>query len=143
MAKLKIAESSTVDTGFASGYGGTGGKPSTITSGVKTIALTYNTAANVQVSDGYIVGQKGAKKFLCANAAVGDDTTDLTTVVLVNKVDGALEAGEGSIYCYDTSNVGFRASRITSKHVYDNSGNKYVYKIDTVATANWANVAVA
>ena len=143
MAKLKIAESATVDIGFASGYGGTGGKPSTITSGVKTIAVVYNTAANVQVSGGYIVGQKGAKKFLCANAAVGDDSTDLTTVVLVNKVDGALEAGEGSITCYDTSNAAFKASRITSKHVYDNSGNKYIYKVDTVATANWANVAVA
>jgi len=141
MAKLKIAHGSTVDQGQASGFGGTGGQPSASTSGVKTIALTYNTTANVQVSDGYVITQKGAKKFLCANAAsLG---SDVTTVTLVNKVDGALEAGEGSIYCYNTSNVGFRASRITSKHVYDFSGNKYIYKINTVATENWANVAVS
>lgn len=143
MAKLKIAESATVDTGFTSGYGGVGGKPSAITSGVKTIEVTYNTVANAQVSNGYIVGQKGIRKFLCANSAVGDDSTDLTTVTLVNKVAGALEAGEGLINCYNTSNTAFRASRINSKYVYDFSGNKYIYKVDTVATELYANVEVA
>lgn len=143
MAKLKIAESSTVDTGYPSGYGGVGGKPSAITSGVKTIDVQYHTAANASVSNGYIVAQKGAKKFLCANSAVGDDSTDLTSVVLVNKVAGALDAGEASIICYDTSNTAFKASRITNKFVYDFSGNKYIYKVDTVATATYANVAVA
>ena len=143
MAKLKVAESSTVDTGFTSGYGGVGGKPSAITSGVKTIDVQYNTAANAAVSNGYIVAQKGIRKFMCANSAVGDDSTDLTTVVLVNKAAAALEAGEACIVCYDTSNTAFKASRINNKYVHDFAGNKYVYKVDTVATADWANVAVA
>lgn len=141
MAKLKIAHGSTVDQGRASGFGGTGGQPSTVTSGAKTINLTYNTTGNVQVTNGYIIAQKGAKKFLAANSAsVG---TSVTTVTLVNKESGALEAGEARIACYNTSNVAFNASRITSKHVYDFSGNKYIYKIDTVATASYANVSVA
>ena len=143
MAKLKIAESATVDTGFISGFGGVGGKPSAITSGVKTIDVQYHTAANAAVSNGYIVAQKGIRKFMCANSAVGDDSTDLTTVVLVNKVAGALEAGEASIICYDTSNTAFKASRINSKYVYDFAGNMYIYKVDTVATGSWANVAVS
>lgn len=143
MAKLKIAESATVDTGFASGYGGVGGKPSAITSGVKTINVQYNTAANAAVANGYIVAQKGIRKFLCANSAVGDDSTDLTTVTLVNKAAAALEAGEASIVCYDTSSAAFKASRINSKYVHDFSGNRYIYKVDTAATANYANVAVA
>lgn len=143
MAKLKIAESATVDIGFASGYGGVGGKPSTITSGVKTIDVQYNTSANAAVTNGYIVAQKGIRKFLCANSAVGDDSTGLTTVVLVNKAAAALEAGEASIVCYDTSGSAFKASRINSKFVYDFSGNKYIYKVDTAATATYANVSVA
>lgn len=147
MAKLKIAhKNGTIleDQGQNSGYGGTGGVPSTITStGVKTIALTYNTSANVQVSDGYIVSQKGASKFLVANSAVGDNVAGLTTITLVNKADGALLANEGTIHGYTTGNVGFFASRITTKYVYDFSGNKYIYKIDTVATPSWANVSVA
>jgi hypothetical protein len=141
MAKLKIAHGSTIDQGRASGFGGTGGQPSTVTSGVKTIALTYNTSGNVQVADGYIISQKGAKKFLVANSAsVG---SNITTITLVNKVDGALEANEGTIHGYTTANVGFFASRITSKHVYDFDGNKYIYKIDTPATESYANVSVA
>lgn len=141
MAKLKIAHGATVDQGQASGFGGTGGQPSAETSGVKTIALTYNTSANARVASGYIIAQKGAKKFLCGNAAaVG---SDITTVTLVDKTNGALEAGEGSITGYDTSSASFRASRITSKHVYDFSGNKYIYKIDTPATATYANVSVS
>ena len=143
MGKLKIAESSTVDTGFNNGYGGTGGKPSTITSGVKTIDIVYHTAANAAVSHGYIISAKGQRKFLVANSAVGDDSTDLTYVTLVDKVAGALDAGEAIINAYSTGNVAFRASRISSRHVYDWSGNKYIYKVDTVATDGWANVAVA
>ena len=143
MAKLKITESSTVDTGYPQVFGGTGGKPSTITSGPKTINVVYNTAANAAVSAGYVVAQKGARKFLCANSAVGDDSTDLTVVTLVDKTSANLLAGEGRIACYNTSNVAFNASRITNKYVYDFNGGKYIYKIDTVATDSWANVSVA
>ena len=142
--KLKIAHkngSTLVDQADGTaGYGGTGGQPKTVTStGVKTIDVVYNTTGNAQVAHGYIVTQKGARKFLCANsAAVG---TQITTVTLVNKTSANLTAGEGRIACYNTSNVAFNASRITNRFVYDFAGNKYTYKVDTVATANWANVA--
>ncbi len=142
MAKLKITESATVDTGIASGLGGTGGLPSTITStGPQTIDVAYKTSANAAVTHGYIISQKGARKFLCANSAVGDDTTGLTTVTLVDKDITACEAGEGSLVCYDTSNTAFYASRVTTKYVYDWSGNKYIYRVNNVATTTYANVA--
>lgn len=142
MAKLKITETATVDVGQASGFGGTGGLPSTITStGPKTIDIAYKTSANAAVTHGYIISQKGSRKFLCANSAVGDDTTDLTTVVLTNKAAAACDAGEGSLVCYDTTGNVFYASRVTTKHVYDWNGNKYIYKVDVPATVSYANVA--
>ena len=125
-----------------SGYGGTGGRPqSYTTTGTKTINVTYNTAANAQVTNGYIIAQKGKREFYVGNsAAVG---TSLTFIQLVNKAAGALGPNEGRITCYNTSNVAFAASRISNRFVHDWSNNKYIYKINTVATANWANVASA
>lgn len=141
MAKLKIAHGSTVDQGQASGFGGTGGQHQAITTtGVKTIDVQYDDADGNAVANGYIITQKGSRKYQVANAAaVG---TQVTTVLLTNTDSGNLTAGQGSVVCYNTSNVAFYASRITTKHVYDFDGNKYIYKIDTVATANNANVAV-
>lgn len=141
MAKLKIAHSTSIDQGQASGFGGTGGQHQTITStGVKTINVQYVDADSNSVDNGYIISQKGARKFLVANAAaVG---TQITTVQLTNTDAGNLTAGQGSVICYNTSNVAFYASRITTKHVYDFDGNKFIYKINTVATADNANVAV-
>lgn len=150
MAKLKIAHKTNgtlidqkvrpaLDNGTV--VGGTGGQGQSITStGVTTIAVTYNTDANVQVTTGYIFNQKGIRQFRVANAAaVG---TAVTTVTLVNKAAGALAAEEARITCYNTSNVAFAASRITNKFVYDFSGNKYRYVLaPAVATATFANVA--
>lgn len=143
MAKLKIAHGTSIDQApGTSGFGGTGGQPQTVTStGVKTIDVQYVDAESNLVEHGYIIAQKGARKYLCANAAaVG---TQITTVTLTNTDSGNLTAGQGSVSCYNTSNVAFYASRITNKFVHDFDSNKYVYKIDTVATANNANVAVA
>lgn len=150
MAKLKIAHKingtlidqkvrPALDNGTV--IGGTGGPGQSITTtGVKTIALTYNTDANVQVTTGYIFNQKGIRQFRVANAAaVG---TAVTNVTLVNKATTALLANEATIACYNTSNVAFNASRITNKFVHDFSGNKYRYVLATgVATATFANVA--
>jgi hypothetical protein len=150
MAKLKIAHKLTDGTltdqkvrptTNGTTIGGTGGQGQSITTtGVKTIAVTYNTTANVQVTTGYIIRQKGVRKFRVANAAsVG---TSIETVTLVNKVAGALTADEARITAYNTSNTAFAASRITNKFVYDFSGNRYRYVLaPTVAGATFANVA--
>ena len=144
--KLKIAHKQngilTDQADGTSGFGGTGGIPKTVTStGTKTISIQYVTPANVAVSTGYIVTQKGARKFMVANsAAVG---TQVATVLLTNNSAANLTPGQGSITCYNTSNVAFYASRITNRFVYDFAGNKYIYKINTAATATYANVASA
>lgn len=148
MAKgLKVAQkngSTLVDQqDGTSGYGGVGGQPQTVTStGTKTINVQYNTTGNVQVANGYIIAQKGKREFLVGNsAAVG---TQVTLINLVNKLGGnALLASEGRIQAYNTSNTAFNVSRISNRFVHDWSGNKYVYKINTVATATYANVASA
>jgi hypothetical protein len=70
MAKLKIAHKTNgtlldqkVRPLLSDGVtqvGGTGGQGQSITTtGVKTIAVTYNTTANAQVTTGYIIAQKG------------------------------------------------------------------------------------
>lgn len=125
-----------------SGFGGTGGLSRTITStGVKTLNVQYNTTGNTAVASGYIIAQKGKRKFLVANAAAAG--TQVTVIQLVNKAAGALSTGEGTITAYNTSNTAFNVSRISNRFVHDWSGNKYVYKINTVATATNANVASA
>ena len=157
MAKLKIAHktgSSLIDqhispTQVNGGYlGGTGGESQTITStGVKTIAIDYNNSSNVQVTGGYIVTQKGIRKFLAANVATASvKTSAFTTVVkLVNAVDAnARAAGQGTIACYSPANVAFNASRITNKFVYDfaTPPNRYRYVLAPTAAGNgFANVA--
>jgi len=142
----KQASGTLTDQSDGTIYGGVGGIPQTITStGVKTINVQYNTSANAVVANGYIITQKGKREFLVANsAAVG---TQVTLIQLVNKTGtngaNALVASEGRIQAYNTSNIAFNVSRITNQRVYDWVGNKYIYKTDTVATANWGNVAVA
>lgn len=160
MAKLKIAHktgSTLVDqrisptaANVGGYYGGTGGENQTLTStGVKTIKILYNNAANVQVADGYVVKQKGIRKFLVANVATASvPTSTYTTVVtLVNAAtDNDRTAKQGTITCYSPSNVAFKASRITNKYVYDFSTpvNRYRYVLsDTVAGNGFANVASA
>jgi hypothetical protein len=149
MAKLKISQVDAAgvlyDQGQASGFGGTGGAPQTLTSsGVKTISLGYNTDSNVVITTGYIVAQKGASKFLVANSAVA--LGNLTVVTLANVAigtPGLRTANQATISCFNTSNVAFNASRITTKYVYDFAGNKFPYKVNTAATTAFANVAVA
>ena len=86
MAKLKIAKigsSNTLKDQYTgpSHLGGTGGASQAITSvGVKTIAIAYNTTANAQIVNGYILHQKGAHKFRVADQS----SNNITTATLVN-----------------------------------------------------------
>ena len=145
MAKLKIASKESNGTLHdqytgPSHLGGTGGASQSITTtGVKTIKIAYNTSANAQVANGYILAQKGAHKF----RAVDQSAENATTVTLVNQATANLRtAGQATITGYNASNVAFNASRITNKYVYDFSGNKMRYILSpTVAGAGFANVA--
>jgi hypothetical protein len=162
MAKLKIAHKDASGTlhdqkisptaaNVGGYYGGTGGENATLTStGVKTILVAYNTASNVQVTDGYVVAQKGIRKFLVSNVATASVKTSAytTTVRLVNAAtDNARTINQGTISCYSPANVAFKASRITNKYVYDFTSptpNRYRYVLsDVVAGNGFANVASA
>jgi hypothetical protein len=140
---IKRADSSTQDIGYASGYGGVIGRPYS-SSGAYTISTVYATADGTDVAQGYINQQRSKDRFVMMDAtAVG---TKSTLVTLVNSTDGNvanLAANTGFIMCYNTSNTVFYAQYITSKYVVDWSNNRYIYKTQTVATANWANVATA
>lgn len=137
---IKLTESSTVDIAYASGIGGTIGEPSSST-GVYTIDFQYN-ANGTTVSHGYAYKQVGKNRFW-----VGDSSsigTKLTLVTLVNNADGNianLAANTATITCFNTSNVEFRAKRITSHHVWDWNDNRYAYDIRQVANSTYANVA--
>ena len=135
--------------------GAVGGIPQWVTgTGVKTLKVQYRTTAGVLHANAYIISQKGAKQFLVANAvgAVEGATHSNASVTVCTLAAGADAANAapaaGSstmiITGYTTANTAFYASRITSKHVYDQSGNKYRYRwaATQVATSTFANVVV-
>jgi len=141
---IKIAESSTQDISYGSGYGGVGGEPFA-SSGVYTITSQYADGSGNDVAQGYLHQQRSKDRFVMMDGtAVG---TKSAVVTLVNG-DGNianLAANTGTILCYNTSNTQFYAQYITSKYIWDWSTppNRYIYKTRAVATANWANVATA
>lgn len=160
MAKgFKIAhiqsDGTTVDQNISTtvtSLGGVGGIPQWITStGVKTVKVQFRDSTGILHTNAYIISQKGATKFMVANAvgAVAGHTqsnASITTCTLAAGADAAngtpgASASTCSIVGYDTSSAAFYASRITNKYVYDQSNNKYSYRTaGLVATATYANV---
>ena len=138
--------------GTSNYFGGVGGIPQWVTTtGVKTIKVQFRTAAGVLHSNAYIIAQKGAKSFLVANAvgAVNGATHSNASVTVCTLAAGADAANSApasgastmTITGYTTSSTPFYASRITTKHVYDQSNNKMRYKHSTqVATSSFANI---
>ena len=135
--------------------GAVGGIPQWVTgSGVATLKVQYRTTAGVLHANAYIISQKGAKQFLVANAvgAVEGYTHSNASATVCTLAAGAsattgapaATAATMAIVGYTTANTAFYASRITSKHVNDQSGNKYRYRsaATQVATATFANVVV-
>jgi ABC-type branched-subunit amino acid transport system substrate-binding protein len=132
--------------------GSVGGIPQWITgTGGKTIKVEYRDAGGILHGNAYIITQKGATKFLVANAvgAVEGATHSNANVTVCTLAAGAdapngtppATASTCSIVGYTTANAAFYASRITNKYVYDQSNNKYLYRdSDSVATADFANV---
>lgn len=140
---IKRSESSTIDSAYASGLGGTIGKPQS-SSGVYTIAFTYKEADGTLIASGYADNQKGESQYLVGNSS--DIGANITLVTLANP-DGRnsanLSASEGMVTCFANASVEFLAKRISSKFVWDWDDNRYPYKVQTAADASYANVATA
>ena len=128
--------------------GAVGGIPQWITTtGVKTLKTQFVTTDGIQHANAYIIAQKGATKFLVANAvgAVEGAThsnASVTVCTLVNTTTPTV-AGTMSINGYTAAVAPstFNAARITNKYVYDYSGNKYLYvHSSTAADATYANI---
>lgn len=70
--------------------------------------------------DGYIVRQKGSRKFL---VTVGADTG---VCVLVDKDNGSLAAAEMTVVATDEDSVAFRLARISNRFGIDFDGVRHV-----------------
>ena len=138
--------------GTSNYFGGVGGIPQWVTgTGVKTLKVQFRTAAGVLHANAYIIRQKGSEQFLVANAvgAVNGATHSNASVTVCTLAAGAdapnAAPASGASTCtitgYTTSNTAFYASRITTKHVYDQSNVKMRYKHNSqVATSSFANI---
>jgi hypothetical protein len=158
MAKgLKIAHKETTNGGILHDQqiqnvvntGAVGGIPQWITStGVRTIKTQFVTADGIFHANGYIITQKGATKFLVANAvgAVEGATHSNASVTVCTLVNENAPSGASTMsingYTAAVAPAFFNAARITNKYVYDYSGNKYTYvHSSTAADATYANIA--
>ena len=156
LSDQRITGSATVSSQY---FGGVGGIPQWVTTtGVRTIKVTYRDSNNIYHGNAYIITQRGANQFLVANAvgAVNGATHSNASVTVCTLVNTAFPANAASnttaisssstmlIVGNTTAEVPFAAKRITSKHVYDFSNNKYRYRhaATQVATATFANVQV-
>ena len=137
-----------------SSIGATGGRPQWVTvEGVKTVKVQFRDASGILHANAYIIAQKGAKRFMVANAvgATESHTHSNASVTICTLAAGA-DAANGtpsstastmSIAGYTTANAAFYASRISNKFVWDQSNNRYRYRTsDSVAVTPFANVFV-
>ena len=130
---LKIAKSATIDTGFpqtASGVvgGNTGISGSQVLCRVK---VGSNSEAN-----GFIIRQKGKKKFL-----VQDASGNQGVCTLVNVANSSLTANTMTVTCTFANAATFRAASLTNHFVTSFAGVKYV--ADNAANAATTPVTVA
>ena len=68
---------------------------------------------------------------------------NVSTCTLVNKNNGSLGANEMTVTCTLPSTSTFKAKRITNKHVWDFSDNKYLVGSTATTATNPVTVAVA
>ncbi len=141
---IKRTESSTVDTAYASGVGGTIGAPYAVT-GVYTIDFIYADTTGTIHSHGFAYKQRNKNRFDVADSTSFNANT---TVTLVNNVwtDGnianlTLAANTAIVKSFGNATYQFYAKSITSKTVTDWNGNKFVYDIQRAADATYGNVA--
>lgn len=132
MAKFKTAKSATKGNGYPVGTALPGGDYAL--SGTQ-IKLRVKIGANAE-ADGFIVRQKGAKKFLVS------DGSNTGVCTLADLDDASLTANTMTVTCtLADGSTTFRASRITNKFVWDQSDVKYL--VGAAADAGTTPVTVA
>lgn len=137
---IKRTDTSSVDTGYASGIGGTIGAPYAV-NGVYTIDFQYVDATGTTHAHGFAYKQRGKSRFDVADST---SFSANTTVTLVNSVDGNianLAVNTALVSCYGNATYQFYAKSLTSHHVVDWNGNKFAYDIQRAADATYGNVA--
>lgn len=122
---LKIAHSATVDTGFSNpaGYGIVGGD--TGISGDQ-ILCKVKIGANAE-ADGFIVRQKGARKFLVSDGA----NTGICS--LANSDDATLADDTMTITATKADTTTVRLAQISNKFGLDFAGNSYILSFGAAA----------
>ncbi len=135
MAKFKTAKSATQGNGYPVGTALPGG--ATSISG-NQIQIRVKIGSNAE-ADGYIIRQKGAKKFLVS------DGSNEGVCTLANLADSSLTADTMTVSCVLADSTAFKASRITNKFVWDQSNNKYLVGVsaDDTTTPETASVEAA
>ena len=114
---LKIQKSATVDTGFPqSSTGVVGGNTALSGNQIQVRARVEGYSEG----DGFIVRQKGSRKFL---VTVGANTGVCS---LVDVVNGALAEGEMTIEIIKSDSTTIRAKRISNHFAQDFSDNKFL-----------------
>ena len=134
---IKLTQSSTIDSGYASQIGGTIGAPYAVTS-VYTIDFQYVDGTGTQHAHGFAYKQRSKHRFDVADSTSFNANT---TVYFRNTDIGNLTAGQCSVIAYDTTGTQFYVKELTSHQVTDWNGNRYPYDIQISATATLANVA--
>ena len=131
---LKIAKSSTIDIGFpndgttdnnftGNGIGVVGGNDVSL-----NIVVRVKISDNAE-SDGYILRQKGKRKFLVT------DGTNTGICLLADSDDDSLADDTMTVTVTDSEESSFRLSTITNKWGVDFEGTKYVLSFFSTAAA--------
>lgn len=109
---LKIAKSATVDSGFSNptGYGVVGGD----TGFASTQLQCRVKVAGQAESNGFIVRQKGSRKYLVQDAAAKQGTC-----LLVDKANGTLADGEMTVTITKLDTTTTRLSKFSDHYGYD------------------------
>ena len=134
MAKFKTAKSATVDTGYPVGTAQVGGNTSITGNRFAPEVKVGSTGFN---ATGYIIAQKGIRKFL-----VNDNAGNEGVCTLANTDTGNLTANTMSIECTYANAATFYASRITNKFVWTQTNDKYLVGTTANASTTPATVAV-
>jgi len=129
---LKIKESATVDVGFdnptgGNFYGVVGGADTLATNEYPTTTVRVKIGGNSE-ADGYIIRQKGRKKFLVS------DGSNEGVCVVSDLADSALTNDTMTITCYDSGSSAIRLEYLTNKWALDFSGNRYLVNFFDIST---------
>ena len=132
---LKTAKSATVDTGFPQTASGVVGGNTSISG--NQVLCRVKIGANAE-ANGFIVRQKGKRKFL-----VKDASGNQGVCTLANTANSSLANNTMTITCTFANAVTFRAATITNHFVTSFAGVKYIADDTANAATTPVTVAVA